>query len=225
MKTVGTPLIGRFGNQLFQYAHARAYAGATGMTLVTPNWIGRRIFNIEDPVSDSPDVMLGGYCQDQESLIYTRSQVKQWFSLKDGIRAALEGESPVYDVVVHRRFGDYLDLGYPVPSDAAVERALLENGHDPANASFAKEESPLRLPSFDGELSFLPDFWRMMTAKTLFRANSTFSWWAATLGTCRVFSPVIEGFGAGTHDDVRYVAGNWPRLANFPFTTDLHMQD
>jgi hypothetical protein len=52
----------------------------------------------------------------------------------------------------------------------------------------------------------LTDFFIMMNCKTLFRANSSFSWWAATLGTCKVYSPQV-----GTQTgwvDVPFVAGN-----------------
>jgi hypothetical protein len=50
------------------------------------------------------------------------------------------------------------------------------------------------------------DFFLMMKCKNLFRANSTFSWWAATLGDAQVFSPVV-GQRTGWLD-VEFVEGN-----------------
>ncbi len=39
---------------------------------------------------------------------------------------------------------------------------------------------------------WLGDFLKLYFARTIFRANSSFSWWAATLSpTAKVFSPVI----------------------------------
>ena len=41
---------GRFGNQMFQYAFARAYAEKYNCILQTPKWIGQDIFEIQDPL-------------------------------------------------------------------------------------------------------------------------------------------------------------------------------
>lgn len=40
---------GRFGNQILQYGFARAYAAAHDLTLETPDWIGRDLFDADDP--------------------------------------------------------------------------------------------------------------------------------------------------------------------------------
>ena len=40
---------GRFGNQLNQYAFARVVALNQGLELRTPNWIGRYLFDLDDP--------------------------------------------------------------------------------------------------------------------------------------------------------------------------------
>ncbi|OYQ31479.1 hypothetical protein CHU95_20225 [Niveispirillum lacus] len=41
---------GRFGNQLLQYGVARLYAERHGLTLETPAWIGRHLFDLDDPL-------------------------------------------------------------------------------------------------------------------------------------------------------------------------------
>ncbi len=47
MQTLGAN--GRFGNQLNQYAFARVVALNQGLELRTPNWIGRYLFDLDDP--------------------------------------------------------------------------------------------------------------------------------------------------------------------------------
>ncbi|MFV3126462.1 glycosyltransferase [Niveispirillum sp. KHB5.9] len=41
---------GRFGNQLLQYGVARLYAQRHGLTLETPPWLGRHLFDLDDPL-------------------------------------------------------------------------------------------------------------------------------------------------------------------------------
>jgi hypothetical protein len=63
---------------------------------------------------------------------------------------------------------------------------------------------------------WLGDFLKLYFARTIFRANSSFSWWAATLSpTAKVFSPVIDKnhiYGVdGTEEiAVDFVEGNHP---------------
>ena len=40
---------GRFGNQLLQYAFVRLYAGEHNLTAEFPDWIGRDVFDLDDP--------------------------------------------------------------------------------------------------------------------------------------------------------------------------------
>lgn len=63
---------------------------------------------------------------------------------------------------------------------------------------------------------WLDDFLQMYFARTIFRANSSFSWWAATLSpTAKVFSPVIDkchiyGVDGMEEITVDFVEGNHP---------------
>jgi hypothetical protein len=209
---VHTNLIGRLGNQLFQYSHARAYAEREGATLATPPWIGEQIFQIpEADRSPKGDVNLRGYFQDQESLIYTRKQVKEWFRLKPEVEASIPKASSNC-VTAHRRVGDYAKLGYVVVSEKSYEDALKK--FDLGSCiSYVTEES--------GN-DFLQDFYRLMTAPILLRGNSTFSFWAATLGNGRVFSPVIDSLPGG-EQDCDFVEGNHPKFCSLSFVTDLHL--
>lgn len=63
---------------------------------------------------------------------------------------------------------------------------------------------------------WLDDFLKLYFAKTIFRANSSFSWWAAFLSpTATVYSPVLDkqiiyGRDALEEIDVKFVEGNHP---------------
>src|SRR5262249_3252503 len=41
--------LGRFGNQLLQYAYLRSYAETAGCGVETNDWIGRDLFQLSDP--------------------------------------------------------------------------------------------------------------------------------------------------------------------------------
>lgn len=188
---------GQFGNQLFQYAYARAYAESIGAELQTPDWIGRKLFeDVKEPIMSSVgEIDLVGYFQGQEHLsLLSRPKLKKWFRFANPIRV------PKHDLVFHKRRGDYLD--YPdfwgVVRDDSYNKAALQFGLNPEDAVILDDTRPADL--------MLVDFFIMMNCKILLRANSSFSWWAATLGTCEVYSPVI-----GTQTgwiDVPFVAGN-----------------
>lgn len=227
MKPIGAHLIGRFGNQMFQYAYARKLAEQQGRELHTNGWAGQKVFQLnESPLDGSEEMLHEHYHQDQDSLIYTREDARRWFSWRPEVVSLLDDPCRDLDAdwVGHLRRGDFTACGYPVVSEFAIRRALNGKTLGVHGLWIACEECPWRRPEFADGLSFVPDFYLMARAKVLFRANSSFSWWAATLGNGRVFSPVIEGLQGGVeHDAVPFVEGNWPRLAELPGITDLHL--
>lgn len=241
---------GRFGNQCLIYLFARGYAERHGMTLKTGDWIGRRVFQLSDDAIDigarevetfdeaneygmsdfaqcekRPNIFFSGYGQMQLCAdYYTKRQAQGWLKLRPEIEAVCAKSLGPMPIVCHERRGDYFGYRYPVVSRASYINAMAEYGLAGPPAAFLSEEHPTppepgELPN---ELGFMPDFYRMMRAPTLLRANSTFSWLAALLGNGLVLSPVIDGLEGGKeHDNVKFVAGNHPRLANFEFTTDM----
>lgn len=232
MKTVALRNLGRFGNRMFRYAHARALAEQNGWMLKTERWEGEKIFTLDAegfafwPEPDgSEDMLIDGYCQNQQSIIYSRADCRRWFKLKPEVEAKLIERHYYALPHAHFRRGDYAGAGYPLVSKRAVEAAMLQYGiYDPCVP--VSDETPRGDPDFPGELSFLPDFYRLMRAPILFRANSSFSWWAAALGHGRVFSPIITGLTGGVeHDNVPFVEGNYPRLCELSFVTDLHLKE
>lgn len=221
--TVFTPLIGRFGNQLFQYAHARKFCELHGHTLATPPWVGEKIFDIPEASRAKPDKVLGGYNQDQASLIYSRKWCLDTLRLRPEIESRLAAHIDTEPFLAHRRVGDYAALGYPVVSERSYMEACAKYGYGSNGVIWVTEETATHRPAFTGELAFLPDFYRMMKAKALFRGNSSFSYWASVLGEARTFSPCIKGKRGGVESDCEFVEGNHERFCELEFVTDLHL--
>lgn len=230
--------MGGLGNQLHTYAFARAYAERYGCQLQVDHWIGQDIFEISDPPITARglpertefnvqpgevDILFATYAQSQRAMNYTRSQAKKWFTLKPSIRETLQHHVPTPAHVWHiRRYnlGGFTDV-----SQASYEAASTAAGFDPKLFFIVSEETKHPCPDLPESVrDFLPDFFMLMNAKVLFRANSTFSWWAHVLAdeSQRVFAPLVHGLPSGICD-CQFVEGNVPRCGDFAFTSDLHL--
>lgn len=222
---VNAHLIGRFGNQIFAYAYARAYAEhRRDYELRTNAWAGQQLFEgvNEGPLTEDGMRLPDDYRQRQRDLIYTKAEARRWFQLRPEWKtklAGMEGKG----IAAHRRVGDYAACGYPVISERSYSLAAISHRLPASDFYFVTEEQPRTSPGIPSALSFLPDFYFLMTAPFLMRGNSCFSWWAATLSDGRVFSPVIDGLEGGHEHDVEFVEGNWPRLSNHHFVTELRL--
>jgi hypothetical protein len=227
MKTVYANLIGRFGNQLFIYAHTRDYCERNGYELITGPWDGEKVFDMPRTRRLHPndcDEVKRGYFQDQKSITYSRAKVREWFKFNVGILQSWHDfESNA--LLAHRRVGDYPGTGFPVVSEQSYLNACRQFDLPVEQLRFMTEENPTFHPGFRKDCQYLPDFIRMMKCQTLLRGNSTFSWWAAALGTCRVFAPIIKGLPGGRTHDCLFVEGNWPACADFDFVTDLYLPE
>lgn len=233
--------MGRFGNQLFQYAFARAYCERYGHELtLRERWDGELLFNLRHRIDKTSlptrneltvqwgeaDINLHSYFQTQISMIYTKQQCCDWFKLSPEMLNLADECVPKDDVVVaHRRGGDYFGYGYPVISPKSYRNACVEFGLPVEQLRFVDEASPISHPKCHSKYQFIFDFRRLCVAPNLLRANSSFSWWAGTLSNGEVFSPVIDGLKGGVEHNCRFVKGNWPRLANLDYTTDLHLNE
>lgn len=230
MQSVVLRFAGRLGNAMFQFAHAKKRAELEGFELRHEPTILERIFTLDGHIPVRPDgsetVTLSGYFQSQADLIYTRADARRWFTLKPEIAAHPIVTHPYDDkVVAHLRRGDFAQSGYPLVSVRSYARAAENLGIDPDAIAYVSDDFPSNDPEFTGDLAFLPDFFRLVNAPLLLRANSSFSWWAGTLGHGRVFSPVIDGLEGGREHECEFVEGNWPRLSSHHFCSNLHIND
>ena len=125
--------------------------------------------------------------------------------------------------------------GYSVISKESYLRAFEKFGFSPESMQWVSDdytgkwhagrgarhwgdwEYPIGSKYFPGlGFDWLTDFLKLYFARTIFRANSSFSWWAAALSpTAKVFSPVIDKrhiYGVDGMDeiDVDFVEGNHP---------------
>jgi hypothetical protein len=201
---------GLFGNQLFQYAYARAFAEELGAELHTPDWIGRQLFiGVDEPIMQNKgDIDLFDYFQNPEHLeLLSKKKVKEWFKFKNPPKVQK------HNVVFHKRRGDYLTHAnqYAIVSDESYIKGAEKFNLDYTEALVLDQDNP----------DFLTDFCLMMHCNNLFRANSTFSWWAATLGDCQVYSPKVQDRTGLV--DVEFVKGNdeW----NYRFNKYLIIKD
>lgn len=234
-------MIGRLGNLMFIYAFARAWCDQFACELCLDSWIGEKIFQIPEAIRPSPNRRIEfafkeAYYQDQASLIYTRKQVREWFTFKPEILDKLRRIVQTGVLLNTRQGQDYLGAGLVTLSSRSYADACVEFGYDDQIAQWETDLHPTRLADFPGDMSAsglgvtmaaLPSFYRLMTAKVLFRANSTFSWWAATLGHGKVYSPIIKGLPGGVADTycANFVEGNWPQMTTNPINTDLHLPE
>lgn len=231
-------MTGRFGNLLFQYCWARAWCEQNGYKLCLHPWIGEKIFQIPLAARPPANIKLAEDThQRQESLIYTRRQVREWLRLKpevqDKLAPVLQNRKPV--LIDLRQGDDYLGAGLVSLGSACYYDAVQKAGYSLDDCDVERDTEPTRLPEFQGDVTAsgfnttwvsLPAFYRMMTAQVHFRANSTFSFWAATLGNARVYSPVIRGVRGGVPNAyAEFVEGNWPVCADTGVNTDLHLPD
>lgn len=235
---ISCQLIGRFGNQVMAYLFSRAYAERHGFALHGPKWYGDEIFDISPMLpqrDDLPDrcdkdwqdgesFRFTGYAQSQRCMIYTKAQAQSWLKFRPEILEKLDRAVIGKRIrLCHLRRGDFFGYGYPVVSRGSYRNALDGLGFSALEFNFVSEESSLISNLFPDYLSFLPDFYRLTQAPILLRANSSFSWCAGLLNDGIVMSPIIDGLEGGKEHDCEFVAGNWPRLSNFDFVTDLHV--
>jgi len=223
MAAISVNFMGRFGNQMFQYAAARAYAELHKASLHTHPWIGQEIFMLSDqpyrklPIADfdalpigRTDITLHGYfLHSGAAKILNAQKLRQWFRLQPRWVNLVNQ----VEIAAHLRYGDYIDLQgiYCLIKKESYVKACQKFGLDEKLITWVSEENTNNV-KIGGKLSFLPDFLTLMTSKTLFRANSSFSWWAATLSNGTVYSPVVEARTGWS--DVDFVPGNWPRIAD-----------
>lgn len=246
MSLIIPSLQGRFGNQALQWLFARAYAEKHGLDFQCESWIGERIWQIEstrphnydglpryneaelERMANPPNhpFVFRGYAQTTWCAAqYTKRQAQHWLTMRGEIEATCNAYRPSQDkIICHLRRGDYSGYGYVLVSARSYYEAMEQYGLDSGKAVFLSEEAQGTYTYFPSDLGFVVDFYRMVKAPTLLRANSSFSWLAALLGNGLVLSPVIDGLEGGKEHNVRFIPGNGPRFANLDFVQDMHVR-
>ncbi len=253
---LGDPAMGRWGNQLFIIAFAKAYADSIGAVLELPDtWIGRIIFphfenyptistilpvmNFHHMPKGETNIALTGFYQNQESIdLWKNKPYREWFKIRESLMAPHKevwrfitehyGTMPI----CHIRSGDYKETPYPILSQKTFIKAIkkyVSDDYDDIQWAFVSdgETSEPQLPQLLKEtpLDFMSDFIYMMLAPILFRGNSSFSWWAATLANAeqKVYSPLVQGLNKND-TECEFVEGNWPSfLPHDDHHTDLRL--
>jgi|HubBroStandDraft_2_1064218.scaffolds.fasta_scaffold00145_28 hypothetical protein len=196
------------------------------------------------------DIEVSGWGQHQRCLIYSRADARRYFTFRPEIISMLVNV-PKYDIAAHLRWADFLsipDAGFIAISKESYLIACDHFGIDRSKLRFIQEESPLVVPQIEPgywisphsdhhtrsddpritSLGFLPDFYALMQADILFRANSTFSLWAAILGHhSRIFSPNLNGIKKRSgFQEVPFFEGNHCAItSDANYHTELNLRE
>jgi len=153
-----------------------------------------------------------------------------------------ESKAGTYDIAHLRRddisnpdYNKQNEQGYSVISKQSYYDAIMQFGFNPNNIEWTSDDHlkewhkdrketelfgwnyPVGSEYRNGLMyDWLEDFLRLYFARTIFRANSSFSWWASFLSpTAKVYSPVLDkqviyGRDSLEEIDVEFVEGNHP---------------
>lgn len=172
------------------------------------------------------DIDLYGYFQNEDSLsLYSVKQAKDWLKFKEEWKTQFPKKHEKY-IAIHQRHGDYVSrylhqFCVPNPQCALSLAWCIQcevDGQLPV--VIVSEETAEDYD--DPELSFLPDFFTLMQADYLIRANSSFSWWAGTLGDGKVYCPVVSDLVGW--QDVSFVQGNSEPFLKYPRHGQLYLR-
>lgn len=221
---------GRFGNQLFQYIFARAYAEKYNAVLEIPHWIGEKIFkNVshrkptcklsETRLDQVPwgqvNIDLYGYFQKKQFTdIVSESKVRDWLQFKDKwIKRFKKKEK--YSIVAHLRRGDYVvkySHHFCIVTKESYVRACKKYALPQDKVTWLSEETQKHISELSNKLQFLPDLFSTINADVLLRANSTFSFWGGFFSKGKVYSPLVENRVGPC--DVDFIEGNSAKIVS-----------
>lgn len=191
MRIIQIPTLGRsgrFGNWLLLYSYARKRAERHDAILQTPDWPGRKIFDLHDPLIEE---RVGDQFWFQCDKVYDPNYTIEDFRRYLPFKTFLFPENHVPKLAVHMRRGDF--TGSPLWPNVAQEtigNGILDAKLKLEDVEFFTEEEPHRTKLFQPQDTYLWDFVLMAHAETLFvYPSSSFSGCAGMLNTNAVYLP------------------------------------
>lgn len=180
---------------------------------------------------------------------YSKEQMLKWFTFSDEVKnldiyKQLEARQGTYDIAHLRRddisnasYNKTHQQGYSVISKESYLGAFKKFGYDPNKIEWTTDDWTgkwgVGKPTVRGGWSYpigskvvpdilfdwLPDFLRLYFARTIFRANSSFSWCASFLSPCaKTYSPVLSKRKLYLNEEdellFEFVEGNDPHWMN-----------
>ncbi len=210
------------GNNLFQYCWARNIAEIKGYALFSDPITGfpetyipingnivNNDFIVTPPATQIFD-MNSFYNHVGGIIVYGYSQrYEHYQSFKDKIRSWLYIDNEEYyekpnndDIVLNVRLGDYVKLGWSIDMDyylnilkkETYNKAIIitDEPNHPELKKLTDFGCIIKDHSIYDKNKFVADFIFVKHASKTIIANSTFSWWAAFLGTGIVYFPCFK---------------------------------
>jgi len=157
----------------------------------------QNIFSIEDK---SMNIEMLGYFQTEKYFKEIKHEIIENFTFKQHIQEKAKqlfkdkGVDPKNSVSLHIRRGDYLKLQHVHPvMDLSYYQKCLEMNQDKSIVVFSDDIEWCK-SNIDGSITFFEedkftDMCAMSMCSSHIIANSSYSWWAAWLGSGEVFAP------------------------------------
>lgn len=211
------------GNRLFQYCWAREIAERKGYRLIGSPILGfpetyrelngisvnrnhlytpeaTQIFDMDSIYSHDGGILICGYSQRYEYYSKYKERIKDWLKIEN--EDSYEFPHPE-DLVVNIRLGDYISHGWDIDMKYYSKIILSESYRkaiivcdDPSNPmlkDLVEIGCEIKDNSSYGKMKFMADFVYVKNAKKCIIANSTFSWWAAFLGSAeKIYFPCFK---------------------------------
>jgi len=203
------------------------------------NWAGKRAVFIDSLCAYHPTIfshLSRDFLRDEVFVFSDEVRNTEFFKKYSDLRGTYDVAHLRRDDISNPSFNQNNIQGYSVLSKDSYLRAFRRFGFDPEKIEWVSDDylgtwHPDRPASRRGSWNYpigseylgpdlifdwLPDFIKLYFARTIFRANSSFSWWAGFLSpTARVFSPVIHRqviYGKDSYEEVdcEFVEGNHP---------------
>jgi Tetratricopeptide repeat len=125
VQCTGLGLDGRFGNQLLQYAFVRLYAQRHGLIAELPDWIGRDLYDLDDPLPSAALPLLSEHQVDWLALLAQDATPR----LDVDVQGYFVGETAAWRPA-RDDFRRLFRLGRHVASPIGTALARLREGHD-----------------------------------------------------------------------------------------------